>query len=166
MRSRWRHLWWDSGASSCSFVLKVRLLLQDNNKLMDALQYASNMLNELRTSLLSCKGLWTLYPSISNLYSCYLPHPTPPSPTIHPLLFLQLPTNPRQSHLLLHTPSSTCSQIYSSLTHPPLSYSLTHPSPFPLTLPLTHPSLSSTLLHVILLPWLNPTKIFLCGTGL
>lgn len=50
----------------CSFVfsgwltLAVFCGLQDKNKLMDALKHASNMLGELRTSMLSPKSYYEL----------------------------------------------------------------------------------------------------------
>lgn len=46
-----------------AFEMKTCL---DNNKLMDALKYASNMLGELRTSLLSPKSYYELYMNISD----------------------------------------------------------------------------------------------------
>lgn len=41
-------------------LLITSLLLQDKNKLMDALKHASNMLGELRTSMLSPKSYYEL----------------------------------------------------------------------------------------------------------
>lgn len=48
------------------FVLCVLCFLQDKNKLMDALKHASNMLGELRTSMLSPKS----YYELCILYNC------------------------------------------------------------------------------------------------
>lgn len=48
--------------------------VQDKNKLMDALKHASNMLGELRTSMLSPKSYYELCILSLTLYEPYMLH--------------------------------------------------------------------------------------------